>query len=219
MKDRDDGPPLPPRQQLLADVLAGARLADDEEVRAARADPAFARMLDELLAVRGRLDRASEAERRAIAEPASPADERIVDIVRRQQPRRRPWMLRPRTWGVLLAAVLMLGLGLGVAWWMHVPDTSRLTLHGQAQLTCSAGYASIAWQADPGARRFEVRVKRGRERIDRSGPLRSQSWQPSEARRSTYGTEVTIELWSIGIDEGDERLLESATFGVDGSRR
>lgn len=219
MKDRDDGTPLPPRQQLLADVLAGDRLTDDEQVRAARADPAFAQMLDELLAVRDRLDRASAAERRAIAEPASPADARIEDSVRRQQPHRRPGPLRPTTWSVLLAAVLMLGLGLGIVSWLRQPDTSNLTLGGQAQLTCSPGYAAIAWQADRGTRRFEVRVKRGAERVDRSGPLRTQSWQPAEAMRQTYGAEVTIELWSVGIDEGDERLLESGRFGADGSRR
>lgn len=215
----DDSAPLPPRQQLLADVLAGVRPADDAEVRSACAEPAFASTLKQLLLVRDRLDRASEAERQAMAEPALPADDRIVALVRRQQPHRRSWPPRPTAWSVLLAAVLMLGLGLGIASWLRAPDTSNLTLGGQAHLTCSPGYAAIAWQADPGTRRFEVRVKRGAERIDRSGPLRTQSWQPAEAMRQTYGTEVTIELWSVGIDEGDERLLASGRFGADGSRR
>jgi hypothetical protein len=208
------GSSLPPRQQLLAEVLAGDRAIDDPAVAVARTDVGFAAMLDELLAVQAQLERAAVAEVGALGEAPAPVDDAVAALARAQL-RRRAQPHSFRWLGLVLAAALLVVTVFTL--WRPGPGGPEPTLGGAQALRCSPDYAEIAWDAQPGRWQFEVRVHEDGRLLERSPPTRATTWRPDN--RASFGPEVTIELWLIGTEVGDERRVATLRVGRDGVPR
>lgn len=212
----DDEPELTARQALLTEVLLGVRDRNDPDVAAASADPSFVAMLDGLLAVQQRLDRAASAERAATTEPGLPRDARLAELVRQRL--RSRW---PR-WAVGLslcaAALVVAGVLLLSRNGAQPPGYERLD--GAGAVVCEPDYAAIRWAEVPGASRYQVRILRPGvdgtfTEVEQSPTLDSNRWQPTQ--RATYGPWMRIEVIVPGAEE--DRVVQRADFWRSGQPR
>jgi hypothetical protein len=205
---------------LLADVLAGHRAADDPAVLRACADPAVRERLDALLALQTRLDRSAAAEATVAATPAAPFDARIAALVRGRL-HARP--ARPPFWRALLtlAAMLVVGATAYVLWPAPPPADYRLGNHGDAThgLRVHGGFEEVRWDGTAGRLWFQVRLRaRDGAALEQSDILRANAWAPT---RRDLPAEVLVELWLVdsSADPTSGRLLVRRAFARDGTPR
>ena len=177
------------QEQLLADVVAGARTVDDPEVVAERQDRRFAVELDSLLRTRHQLGGAADLLKRDLAEsagepePFSGADELIRSAVAGQL---RSGHRRRVVIGIAIAAGILASLS---TWWWWPEDGVPRDQWLKGNIACDAptgkvqAFGEFSWRFElPPDGYFVVEVFDQRDlatAVTRSTRLETPHWRPT----------------------------------------